>query len=97
MQGATNPVWIDADGDGRHTPPREYARREIRRAKGLVAKVIGALKSYDQAVAAQAASLLHENGYDPRSGTLGQVLKQASSVVRAGFDSYAATLPSVKK
>lgn len=97
VQGATNPVWIDADGDGRHTAPREYARREIRRAKGVVVKVIGALKSYDQSVAVQAASLLHENGHDPRSGTLGQALKQGSPVVRAGFDAYAATLPSAKK
>ena len=56
VQGATNPVWVDADGDGRHTPPRDYARREIRRARGGLGKVIAALKPYDQAVAAQAAS-----------------------------------------
>ena len=63
----------------------------------MVVKVIGALKSYDQSVAVQAASLLHENGHDPRSGTLGQALKQGSPVVRAGFDAYASTLPSAKK
>ena len=97
VQGATNPVWVDADGDGRHTPPRDYARREIRRARGGFGRVIAALKPYDQAVAAQAASLLHEAGHDPRSGLLGQALKQATPVVRAGFDAYAATLPSSKK
>jgi hypothetical protein len=97
VQGATNPIWIDADSDGQHTSPREYAQREIRRAKGDLAKVIAALKPYDQAVAAQAASLLNETGHDPRSGLLGQALKQATPVVHAGFDAYAATLPSAKK
>ena len=97
VQGATNPVWVDADGDGRHTPPRDYARREIRRARGGLGRVIAALKPYDQAVAAQAASLLHEAGHDPRSGPIGEALKQATPVVRAGFDAYAATLPSAKK
>ena len=97
VQGATNPVWIDADGDGRHTPPRDYARREIHRAEGGLVKVIGALRSYDQAVAAQAASLLHEAGHDPRSGPLSQALKQSSPVVHAGFDAYTSTLPSTKK
>jgi hypothetical protein len=48
-------------------------------------------------VAAQAASLLHEAGHDPRSGPLGQALKQATPVVRAGFDAYTTTLPSAKK
>jgi hypothetical protein len=97
VQGATNPIWIDADGDGQHTSPREYARREIQRAKGGLANVIAALKPYDQAVAAQAASLLHEAGHDPRSGPLGQALKPAAPVVRAGFDTYAATLPAAKE
>ena len=97
VQGATNPIWIDADGDGQHTSPREYARREIQRAKGSLANVIAALKPYDQAVAAQAASLLHEAGHDPRSGPLGQALKPAAPVVRAGFDTYAATLPAAKE
>ena len=89
--------WIDADGDGQHTSPREYARREIQRAKGSLANVIAALKPYDQAVAAQAASLLHEAGHDPRSGPLGQALKPAAPMVRAGFDTYAATLPAAKE
>ena len=97
VQGATNPIWIDADGDGQHTPPREYAWREIQRAKGGLAKVIAALKPYDQAVASQAASLLQEAGHDPRSGPLGQALKPAAPVVRAGFDTYAATLPAAKE
>ena len=97
VQGATNPIWIDADGDGQHTSPREYARREIQRAKGSLANVIAALKPYDQAVAAQAASLLHEAGHDPRSGPLGQALKPAAPMVRAGFDTYAATLPAAKE
>jgi hypothetical protein len=62
-----------------------------------LAKVIAALKPYDQAVASQAASLLHEAGHDPRSGPLGQALKLAAPVVRAGFDAYAAALPAAKK
>jgi hypothetical protein len=50
-------VWLDADGDGKFTPAREYARQLIERAAGDRAKLAELLKSYDAAVAAQVAVL----------------------------------------
>ncbi len=55
--GATNPVWIDADADGKFTAARDYARAIIDRAGGDPAKIATALRSWDAATAAQVESL----------------------------------------
>lgn len=55
--GANNPVWFDADGDGKFTSARGYARAILDRASGDPVKVAEALKSYDAAVAAQVRAL----------------------------------------
>jgi hypothetical protein len=73
--GATNPIWVDADGDGAFSPAREVARR------------LGArLGDCDEAVAAQAAYLMHAAGRPPEPPP------GASEAVRRGFSAYAATL-----
>lgn len=58
--GANNPVWLDADGDGKFTAARTYARAILEKTKGDAAKLTEALKDYDQSVAIQAESLLRE-------------------------------------
>lgn len=58
LVGATNPVWLDADGDGTFTAARGYAARVIKTAAGDATKRQAALAGYDAAVAAQAADLL---------------------------------------
>jgi hypothetical protein len=58
--GATGAVWIDADGDGRRTSAFTYAERLLK-ARGPE-KLPAALGDYDEAVAVQAASLLHGRG-----------------------------------
>ena len=58
LVGATNPVWLDADGDGKFTSARGYAARVIAATAGDAAKRQSALGDYDAAVAAQAADLL---------------------------------------
>src|SRR5262249_34332416 len=57
LLGATNPIWVDGDGDGKFTAPRAYAKELVRRAGGDSGKLIAELAKYDEAVAAQAASL----------------------------------------
>jgi hypothetical protein len=60
--GATNPIWLDADGDGTFTGARAYAQRLVQESR-MDAKVLAdRLGSYDEAVRAQAASLLAERG-----------------------------------
>lgn len=55
--GANNPVWLDADGDGKFTSARGYAKALLERTSGDPEKLTENLKGYDAAVAAQAQSL----------------------------------------
>lgn len=55
--GATNPVWLDADGDGKFTPAREYAKQVIEQSGGDAAKLEAALAHYDSTVRAQTVAL----------------------------------------
>jgi hypothetical protein len=55
--GATNPIWIDADGDGQFTPARQYARQLLREHDNNPAALESVLADFDSAVAAQVQSL----------------------------------------
>jgi len=92
--GSTNPVWVDADGDGAYTPPRSYAARLVQRFGADPARLILALSSYDEAVASQAASLCQSAGRDVRSPEFVSRLKSASKAVQRGFAAFTATLPA---
>lgn len=56
--GATNPVWIDGDGDGRFTSANGYAQLLIEEHEMDVSELRQALVKYDESVAIQLASLL---------------------------------------
>jgi hypothetical protein len=58
----SGPIWLDADGDGRSSSPREYAERLFAECQGNAPKLVTALKPYDAATAAQAAHLLRLAG-----------------------------------
>src|SRR5439155_4190880 len=60
--GSTGAVWLDADGDGKRTSAVDYARRLLREAGGDWRELVRSLTGYDEAVAAQAAGLLREQG-----------------------------------
>jgi hypothetical protein len=55
--GSTNPVWLDADGDGRFQSAFAYAQALSRRVGSDAQKLREALKHYDEAVATQLGSL----------------------------------------
>ncbi|MBL9209278.1 MAG: CehA/McbA family metallohydrolase [Opitutaceae bacterium] len=55
--GSTNPIWIDADGDGKFTAARAYAVALVQRAAGDPARLQSLLGGYDQAVQVQAADV----------------------------------------
>lgn len=92
--GVTNPVWIDADGDGAFTAPRSLAKKVIAQHDQDTAAIVAELGHYDEAVAAQAASLLQARGTDVRAAAIGRVLQSAAEPVRRGFAAFAATLPA---
>ena len=88
--GSTNPVWLDADGDGKFSAAREYASRLIARESTDPARLLPALKIYDEAVAAQAASLCAAAGAKLDDPFFTAALTNAASQVAGGFAKYAA-------
>jgi hypothetical protein len=86
--GSTNPVWLDADGDGTFTAPRAWARRLVEKHGADPAKLLPALAPFDEAVAAQAASWLHAAGVDVRKW----VLDGQPEPLRKGFAAFSATI-----
>jgi hypothetical protein len=92
--GSTNPVWIDADGDGHYTAPRAYAEALVQRTEADPVRLIPALASYDEAVAAQAAGLCQAGGHDVRANAFTMALQSATTATRRGFDAYRQTLPA---
>jgi hypothetical protein len=91
--GSTNPVWIDGDGDGKFTAARGYAKGLIDRNGTEPRQLIPALASFDEAVAAQAASLCQGSGSDVRFAQFKAALESAPKAVREGFAAYTGTIP----
>lgn len=58
--GSTNPIWIDADNDGRFLSAFAIAQGLVQRFGNDEAKLKESAKGYDQAVAAQLESLISE-------------------------------------
>jgi hypothetical protein len=89
--GATNPVWLDSDGNGKFTAAREYARQIVERVGTNPANLIAALANFDEATAAQAASFCSAKGVDPEGIQFQAALKRAPLAVRSGFRAYVQT------
>lgn len=53
---ATNPVYLDSDGDGRYSPPREEALKRLGRTKPTLDAVRRLIEETDPALAVQIAS-----------------------------------------
>lgn len=90
--GSTNPIWVDADGDGKFTPARAYARTIIQQNGMEPAKLLPALAVFDEAVATQAASLCHSAGKDVRDAEFARSLQQSPAAVQRGFAAFFHTI-----
>jgi hypothetical protein len=88
---ATNPIWLDADGDGRFTAARGYARKLVEQHGTNPQSLLPALGRFDEATAVQVASLCVAAGVDINSDSVRRALDSAAEPIRRGFDSYAAT------
>ena len=95
--GSTNPVYVDADKDGKFTPPRAYAKALLDRHGTDLSTLISELGTYDEAVASQVASLLHGPGKPDRTPELLHRLESASENVRKGFSSYWETTSQIRR
>jgi hypothetical protein len=90
--GSTNPIWIDANGDGQFTAARGYAKQLWIRTGNDPVKLLAELASYDEAVASQTASVCHAAGMDLLSTEFKRVLATAPVHVQKGFAAFLATL-----
>jgi len=90
--GSTNPIWLDADGDGRFTAARAYARKLVEQYGPTPARLLPALDSYDEAVAAQAASLCAAQGARLDAESFSAALGSAAPQVQRGFAGFVSTM-----
>jgi hypothetical protein len=75
---ATNPVYLDSDGDGAYSSPRETARVRLAGAKGGLEGQWEAIKRADDPVAVQMAALLSENVSGEELVRLQQHIREAA-------------------
>ena len=83
--GVTNPIWIDADGDGQFTAARGYAKRLVEKHRADPSDLIAALRNYDESVSAQVAALRAAAGMQIEANAL----DAAAPRVKRGFEAYA--------
>lgn len=84
--GSTGAVWVDADGDGRYSSPRQYASAVVAKAGDDPAAVARGLAGYDEAVAAQAAGILRQRLGDRFDAARRPAARDADPAVRRGFE-----------
>jgi succinate dehydrogenase flavin-adding protein (antitoxin of CptAB toxin-antitoxin module) len=104
--GATNPVWIDGDGDGRFTSAFGYASRLVKEHGSRGEALHRSLDGFDTAVAAQFASLARaqiqreaQEAYDrllaKADSDLAELLSVRSERVKRTFADYLAAAPGI--
>lgn len=82
--GATNPVWVDSDNDGRFTAARGYAKQLVQKHGTKLSELIQFLGGYDSMIAAQTASLCAAAGENLNSKQAMKALAEAPSQVSKG-------------
>jgi hypothetical protein len=86
--GSTGAVWIDADGSGGFAAAGEYAARLVDDSRDDFSALLSRLADYDEAVAAQAARIVHAS----KIRTSAELLEAAGRIeipaVREGFRTY---------
>jgi hypothetical protein len=86
--GSTGAVWIDADGDGRRTSALDYAMRLVQKHRDSPTDCIAALADFDEAVARQAASVLHTSGLSLDDAQTKASLRRSGQQVERAFADY---------
>ncbi len=85
---ATNPLYLDVDGDGRYTNPRETARALLGRFEGDTSKLRNLMNKTDEVIALQMMSLARADALE----RLGEVLIPIAETNK-NFELYQGHLP----
>jgi len=102
--GATNPVWIDGDGDGKFSAPGDYARALVAEHGTDGVALAKALRVHDEITVILAAGLFRRNLAQVLEDVYSRLQKRSNSeleefmeTLKAGrgeaFRNYAKTLP----
>ena len=86
--GVSGAIWIDADGDGKISTAQQYARELVTRFRQDLEGLFNAMSAHDEAVAVQAAALLHQSGVDLSGPVATAALTKASSSIKEGFKKF---------
>lgn len=86
--GCSSAHWIDADEDGKYSSPYDYAKKLFAESAGDDAKLVAALKDYDEAVAVQAASVARAAGRERFDAFLAAVAKSGAEQTKTGVRKY---------
>jgi hypothetical protein len=91
--GATNPVWVDANGDRRFTSPRDDAEQLVKQFGHAPRDLLSHLTDYDWATAAQCAEILERQGMDVSEAEFERMMSKVPREIQNGFKSYWMSLP----
>jgi hypothetical protein len=83
--GCSGAVFLDADGDGRWSSPRETALALMKKAQGQLSMVLPELEKRDAAVAVHVAHLYRQQGGDMEDASVLKALKSPVDAIREGF------------
>ncbi|HEY9489771.1 MAG TPA: CehA/McbA family metallohydrolase [Chryseosolibacter sp.] len=83
--GISGAVWLDADGNGEQNSAYDYALSLHNDFRGDLPALIQSLASFDEAVAIQAAALLHKSGKGLTKPEVTKALENASPDTKSGF------------
>ena len=88
--GATNPIWIDGDGDGKFSSAHTYATSLVEQFGEPSPKLLSQLEQYDEAVCIQTAALLQSAGKDVHDEEFLRALHASPDFVRRVFALFSA-------
>ena len=91
--GATNPVWLDSDGDGKFTSARGYAETLVKESGSDLEKLFKELEACDAATAAQVAGFLEGALPKEEWGLVDKLFETTAPQVRKGFQDFQSALP----
>jgi hypothetical protein len=93
--GVSSAIWIDGDGDGRRSAPRQYAERIVKENGSDFERLVNVLSSYDASVSMHALDLLREQGIDIASAAVRDAFDRATST-REAYKLYSSELALIR-